>query len=175
MNFAMIDPPHPASLPEKKFLEQCDLQTGRGHGPGGQHRNKVETAVSITHRPTALVANAQERRSQYENRKEAIRRLRQALARKVRTNVKPHHYRPSSLWEKRRTGRAVPVNAKHVDYPALLAESLDLINACHFDVAQAAGQLGVSMSQLAKLIKNDRHAMVLVNEGRTQRGLRALK
>ncbi len=171
----MIDPPHPASLQEKDLLAQCDLDTGRGHGPGGQHRNKVETAVTITHRPTALVATAQERRRQYENRKEAIRRLRQALARKVRTKLAAKNYRPSSLWEKRRTGRAVPINPRHADYPALLAESLDVVNAHDFDVAKAAGQLGISMSQLAKLIKHDRHAMVLVNEGRIQQGLRALK
>lgn len=175
MKHAIVDAPHPATLPDEQLLQQCDVTTGRGHGPGGQHRNKVETAVTITHRPTALVASAQERRRQIENRNEAIRRLRQTLARKVRTNVAAKNYHPSTLWEKRRTGRAVPVNPRHRDYPALLAESLDLVNACEFDVAQAAGHLRVSMSQLAKLIKHDRHAMALVNEGRTQQGLRALK
>ncbi|MCA9295254.1 MAG: hypothetical protein KC983_02030, partial [Phycisphaerales bacterium] len=61
------------------------------------------------------------------------------------------------------------------DYPALLAEALDVVMAKKFDVAGSAGVLGITMSQLARLIRHDRHAFATVNEGRTQRGLPALK
>ncbi len=84
-------------------------------------------------------------------------------------------YRPTELWERRRQGRQVSVNPGHADYPGLLAEALDVIVACDYDVAAAAGALGVSMSQLAKLVRHERHAFALVNEGRVWRGLRALK
>ncbi|MFN5707736.1 MAG: peptide chain release factor family protein, partial [Planctomycetota bacterium] len=60
---------HPASLPEEKLLADCDVVRTRRGGPGGQHRNKVETAVVITHRPSGVSAEANERRSQAENRK----------------------------------------------------------------------------------------------------------
>ena len=53
-----IDPPHPACLTEAALLKQCVLRFGRTAGPGGQHRNKVETAVCITHTASGLEGHA---------------------------------------------------------------------------------------------------------------------
>ncbi|NER38078.1 MAG: peptide chain release factor H [Oscillatoria sp. SIO1A7] len=66
---------------EKIERSQKDLewQTVRGSGPGGQHRNKTETAVRVVHKPTGLSAIAQEERSQSLNRKLALARLLQRL------------------------------------------------------------------------------------------------
>jgi peptide chain release factor len=47
----------------------------RSSGPGGQHTNKTESGVRITHRPTGLTAVAQEERSQHRNRSLALSRL----------------------------------------------------------------------------------------------------
>jgi hypothetical protein len=168
-------PPHPATLPDHELLKQCVITFGRGSGPGGQHRNKVETAVDILHKPTNINASAQERRSQAQNRHNAIRRLRLKLAMKIRRDVHPDRYRPSPLWQERRQGKQMSVNPRHRDYPALLAEALDVIFARKFDVAGAAGVLGISMSQLAKLVRHERHAMKLVNDGRVERNLPPLK
>jgi ribosome-associated protein len=44
-------------------------------GPGGQNRNRVETGVRLTHRPSGLWVIATERRSQYANRERAFERL----------------------------------------------------------------------------------------------------
>ncbi|UCD76878.1 MAG: peptide chain release factor-like protein [Phycisphaerales bacterium] len=167
--------PHPACLPDQELLKQCVVTFGRGSGPGGQHRNKVETAVDILHKPTGINASASERRSQSQNRHNAIKRLRLKLAMKMRRKVHPDRYRPSALWEDRRQGKQMSVNPRHRDYPALLAEALDVIIARKFDVAGAAGVLGISMSQLAKLIRHEPHAMKLVNDGRVERNLPPLK
>ncbi|MEM7229116.1 MAG: peptide chain release factor-like protein [Planctomycetota bacterium] len=170
-----VNPPHPATLDDVALQKQSTLTFGRDAGPGGQHRNKVETAACWTHDPTGISGTASERRKQSENRSKAMRRLRMKLAIYVRTNVSRKYHQPSELWKQRRQGKQISINPKHRDYPALLAEALDVIIARKFDVAGAAGVLGISMSQLAKLVRHDRHAFALVNEGRTQRGLPALK
>ncbi len=166
---------HPASLPDPQLLKQCQLTFGRHSGPGGQHRNKVETAVMILHEPTGIRASAGERRSQSQNRYKALRRLRLKLALEIRQSVQTNRYRPSELWQQRRQGKQISINPKHRDYPVLLAEALDVIVARKFDVAGAAGVLGISMSQLAKLIRHDKQAFSMVNNGRQKQGLPALK
>ena len=169
------DAPHPAGLDEPVLLRDCEVTFGRHSGPGGQHRNKVETAVQIVHTPTGVKASAGERRAQIENRRKAIRRLRENLSREVRRDVDPRRFRPSELWTQRRQGKQMSINPKHRDFPALLAEALDLIVARGYDVAGAAGMLGITMSQLAKLVRHDKRAFAWVNDGRQSRGLAALK
>lgn len=166
---------HPAAIDPDVLLKQCEVSFGRHRGPGGQNRNKVETAVTIKHTPTGIDGFASERRSQFENRLRAIKRLRLNLAMQVRVPVHPAGHRPSALWQQRRAGEKMSVNPEHKDYPGLLAEALDVIYARKFDVAGAAGVLGVTMSQLAKLIRHERHAFASVNEGRKDRGLPELK
>ncbi len=166
---------HPAALDPAALRKQCRVTFGRASGPGGQHRNKVETAASVTHIPTGITAQASERRSQSQNQHTAERRLRLKLALKVRTRPNPRRYTPTPLWRQRRQGEKLPVNPRNRDYPALLAEALDVVQACRFDVGAAAGALGVTMSQLARLIRHERPAFAWVNEGRAARGLPALK
>ena len=61
---------------DRASLERdCDIQYFVATGPGGQHRNKVETGVRLTHCPTGLVVTATERRSQYANREAAYERM----------------------------------------------------------------------------------------------------
>ncbi len=162
-------------LSDEALLAECEVHFGRAGGPGGQHRNKVETAVSILHKPTQVLAKASERRKQFDNRRVALRRLREKLARNVRRQIDRNRYQPTELWRQRRQGERMPVNPAHRDYPALLAEALDVIVARDFDVAGAAGLLGVTMSQLARLVRHDRAAFAMVNDGRVKQGLPALK
>ena len=68
------------SLPQDVLLAECEEEFFTSGGPGGQHRNKTESGVRLTHRPTELSVTATERRSQARNRTEALERLREALA-----------------------------------------------------------------------------------------------
>ncbi len=65
------------ALPDhlRKLLRECDVETYRGSGPGGQHRNKTESAVRMTHRPSGVVRVATEHRSQLRNRELALERI----------------------------------------------------------------------------------------------------
>jgi hypothetical protein len=158
---------HPAQLPIDDLLADCDMRRTRRSGPGGQHRNKVETAVVIEHRPTAIHAEANERRSQEQNRQVALHRLRIKLAITHRTNPASV---PSELWQARTAGGKLSVNGEHDDFPGLLAEALDWIAVAEFDLAGAAESLGVSSSQLVKLLKIEPETLALVNRERQAHG-----
>jgi len=165
---------HPTALPAEELIAQCDVRRLRRSGPGGQHRNKVETAVVLHHRPTGVKAEASERRSQAENRSMALFRLRVNLALRVRNARRPEDA-PSRLWQSRSAGGRIGVSGAHDDFPVLLAEALDTVDAVDADAKRAAESLGCTVSQLVKLLKKEPRAMVLVNKWRSQRGLHALK
>ena len=78
---------HPAALPIELLLKEVEFRTTRGPGPGGQHRNKSDTMVRLTHKPSGISAQAGERRSLDLNRSEAIRRLRRELALALRSPI----------------------------------------------------------------------------------------
>ena len=164
---------HPARLPLERLESECELRFGRRSGPGGQNRNKVETAVELTHRPTGLKAEASERRTQGENRRAALDRLRRTLALDIRRPIEPGAP-PSDLWRSRiRSGR-IAVNPSHDDFPALLAEALDHLHAAEDDPKRAAATLGCTASQLVKFLQLEPRAFARLNERRAARGLHAL-
>jgi hypothetical protein len=164
--------PHPAAVSAADLLRECDETRTRRGGPGGQHRNKVETAVVLRHRPTGLEAEAAERRSQAENRRVAIARLRLALALGVR--LPPRTDGPSPLWRARARGGKLAVATDHDDYPAIVAEALDRLAATGCVVAPAATQLGVTATQFVNLFRKSPAAWTTLNRMRTAAGLKPL-
>ncbi len=162
---------HPAELEDAALLRDCRITPGRASGPGGQHRNKVQTAVSIHHEPTGCTGWASERRSQQQNRAVALRRLRLELALAVRVARKL----PGARWRGRVKDRRIALNPDHADFPAMLAEALDFIAEQRFDVAGAAGRLACSTSQLVKLLKAEPRALQQVNAARRRKGMGRLQ
>lgn len=195
---------HPAAWPDELLLRDCTVGQSRSSGPGGQHRNKVSTQVTITHHPTGIAATAGERRSAVDNKREALRRLRLKLASEHRVGVAEGEI-GSALWRSRvqkpkrkpkakaqkdpvfeelgitlrspepeaPTGRIV-CNPNHRDFPAILAEAMDAIAAAGWEVKPAAIRLGVSPTQLVKLVKDHTGAWGELNAQREARGLHRL-
>jgi hypothetical protein len=167
-------PVHPAAMETDALLSECELTRGRADGPGGQHRHKVQTLVELRHRPTGVLAQAGERRSAEENKRVAVRRLRLELAVRHRVGVPAGDVR-SAMWRERTRGGKVACNERHADYPAMLAEAMDVLAACGWEPSTAATRLSVTATQLVKLVGKHAPALAEVNRQRAGRGLHALK
>ena len=78
----MVKPAQPKYVTNPEILKkQVIVETYRSSGPGGQRKNKTETAVRLRHLPSGITVIATEFRSQAQNRKLAFERLRDHLLR----------------------------------------------------------------------------------------------
>lgn len=64
---------------EQKLLDECEVQTYKSSGSGGQHVQKTDSAVRLIHRPTGLRVTSQQERSQYLNKKICLEKLAKKL------------------------------------------------------------------------------------------------
>jgi hypothetical protein len=80
----LSDSPHgltpPEDLSDEGLLAQCRVETFRAGGPGGQHQNTTDSAVRLIHLPSEIRVTSRVHRSQAQNKKEALRKLRERLA-----------------------------------------------------------------------------------------------
>jgi protein subunit release factor B len=111
----------PTDIPENDdaLLAECEVQTFRAGGPGGQHQNVTDSAVRLKHLPTGLTVTCRAQRSQYLNKMDALRRLRLKLKKLNEPPPPPRRAtRPSrAARERRLAGKARRAAAKRLRRP----------------------------------------------------------
>ncbi|WP_417729789.1 peptide chain release factor family protein [Rosistilla oblonga] len=172
----MSQPSRSSSIPavaldEQALIQECEVKFTRRGGPGGQHRNKVSSAVVLKHRPTGVTAEASERRSQAENRSVAIARLRVELAIHVREEVEEF----VAPLVRQYGGSQFRVAIGNEVYPVILADVLNRTLANEGDVAAAAEFWSTTASQVVRFLRQEPQALGVVNQARQQAGRHRLK
>jgi hypothetical protein len=160
------------------LIAQCEVDRYRASGPGGQHRNKTESAVRLRHKPTGVSAIAEDSRSQGENKMYAVRRLRGAIALQVREPVELEGYTPSPRLAAMVAAGTAPLGAKTRltgEYWAAMAELLDLLVAGALEIGATAQRLGITTGAMSKLLLHDDQVGRVVNDLRRAQNMRPLR
>ena len=158
-----------ADLTDGQLLAQCEVDTYRASGPGGQKRNKTSSAVRLRHPPSGLIVIAEESRSQHENRARALRRLRQALYLRLREPPAepPADYRAAD-------GR-LDLGRKDPRFWPAVGVVLDVLAAAEGRVSEAAEALGVSTANLVTFLRLEPKVWEQANHLRTRFGHKPLR
>jgi hypothetical protein len=170
-----------AALSDAQLLAQCEVDTYRASGPGGQKRNKTSSAVRLRHPASGLIVIAEESRSQHENRARALRRLRQAFYLKVRDDLGPAGPTADAVlarddYREARDGDGrLHLGRKDPRFWPAVGVVLDVLQAAGGRVSDAAVALGVSTANLVDFLATDPKVWEQANQLRAQFGQKLLR
>jgi len=170
-------------LTDEQLLAQCDVHVYRSSGPGGQHRNKVSSAVRLKHRPTGITAHGDESRSQHDNKRMAIRRMRMEIACRIRNKIEPSSLElPGAVSEcmfhprgrEKATTVRLEVGRKDHRFWIVAAFLLDVLETSQGRLSQSALRIGITTANLSTLLKSDRRLLGAAQAIRKRFDLRRL-
>jgi len=155
--------------PDEKLLEECEVRTARGSGPGGTKADTTESAVEIHHDPSGVTARSSTTRSQRKNREIALRNWRRRYALEVRHEIDPDRIGvPPALTSYLENG--LRIKQKNDWYPFLAKLVLDVFEACDARLSDTANFLDVSTGRLVAFFKDDSALWQQVNRMREKHG-----
>jgi hypothetical protein len=169
---------------DAELLGQCEVHTYKSSGPGGQHRNKVSSAIRLHHRPTGITALANESRSQHDNKRQALGRLRMNIACQVRCPADLAAFQPTGVLSEclfvARGGpaagtRRLGIGAKDRRFWQVAAVLLDLLESATGRLAPPAAALGITTGNFTSVIKSDRHLFAAAQQIRKAHGHGSMK
>lgn len=106
---------------DEELLNECEIDTFRASGSGGQHIQKTDSAVRLRHLPTGIIVVSQKERSQYLNRKICLEKLRERI---VRLYYKPPPRIPTKKTRSSKE-RTLRKKAKHSQKKKMRSRSYD--------------------------------------------------
>ena len=160
-------------LTDAELISQCDVDTYRASGPGGQKRNKTSSAVRLRHSPTGLLVIAEESRSQHENKAKAVKRLRRTLYLTLREPPDANH--PDLNSAKSAEGRLMVPSARDPRFWPAAAAMLDLLVGTNAQVSTAAELIGTTTANVISFLELDPHLWQVANQLRAAAGLTTLR
>jgi hypothetical protein len=170
------------ALDDEALLKSCLVDVYKASGPGGQHRNKVSSAVRLRHEPTGVMAHGDESRSQHDNKRKALKRLRANIACQKRSPVDLAAGVPAFVAECIFTPRGkgagkqkLAIGAKDFRFWRVGAYLLDALDACQGRMAELASHLGVSTGNCVDVLKSHRHLFAATQAIRKAHGQKALR
>ena len=140
----------------------CEFTPFKSTGRGGQKKNKSSSAVRLVHKQTGIAVTATKSRSQHENRKLSLKRLKFEIAFQIRSkeSVQLTNYEMS------------PNNKRFYLWVAYI---FDLLERHNFAVSNVAKEIGLSTSRLIKLLARDPDVWQHLNNRRRSLDLKDLK
>jgi hypothetical protein len=163
-------------LTDDQLLAQCEVDTYRASGPGGQKRNKTSSAVRLRHPPSGLLVIAEESRSQHENKAKALRRLRKALYLELREPVATEAgTRQPDIEIAKDSGGRLHLSAKDSRFWPAAGIALDVLAAVEARVGDAAALLGISTGNLIDFLQSDPKLWQVANQLRSRFDLKPLR
>jgi len=168
-------------LSDAQRLAQCEVDTYRASGPGGQKRNKTSSAVRLRHTPTGLLVIAEESRSQHENKAKCLVRLYQSLFLHLRDPLPLPMQLTAALAEHpdfspaRSTDGRLHLGVKDPRFWPAVGVVLDGLTAATGQVSTVADWLGTSTANVIDFLQTDPKVWQEANRVRAACGLKGLK
>lgn len=153
------------SLSDAELLSQCEVDTYRASGPGGQKRNKTSSAVRLRHNPTGILVIAEESRSQHQNKARALRRLRERFWLQLRETLPAESVSVVNLI----------IGKKDERYWPTWGLVLDALDQCQAQVSTTAKYLGTTTGHLIDFLETHDAGWTEANRLRQRFGLAPLR
>jgi hypothetical protein len=163
------------------LLKDCRVDTYKSSGPGGQRKNKVETAVRLVHEPSGVSAQGQQTRSQSQNKSLALKNLRMHIACACRTpqdlskleildEIAECFQQPGKKARNPQAkARLALATGNKMFWPAA-AFVLDVLDAAEGQLSQASGAIGVSTANLSTFLRSHRNLLAAAQAIRQANG-----
>ena len=166
-------------LSDAQLLAQCEVDTYRASGPGGQKRNKTSSAVRLRHPPSGLLVIAEESRSQHENRAAPFAVCVRRSILNCGTICRPEALaslaaRPDYAAARDGEGR-LHLGHKDPRFWPVVGLVLDVLQAAAARVSETAQTLGISTGNLIDFLHADDKVWEQANQMRVRFGLKPLR